>query len=388
MDNIYENVEIKPTLVYSYCSQPTAAVWSQGNSAASQGNSAGKVSFYKKSSVAFACVWIITLIAGLGFIIHRSSMETRRVSELQNDLLDLKMNSSSHITELQNNLETLQREHSDLQRDHSDLQTDYRNVNRSCQLTQSSKAELQKKVEDEEAENSRLQRLYSSMKGSYLPIEMCFPNDTNKTVSRVFAEYSRKEGVVPIPVWKWLHEASADVTLDRNSAHRSLILSPDGKQVKDGDKNQNLPDTPQRFDPVVSVLGRKGFSSGRHYWEVEVGEKTEWTLGIAKESIKRKGKIILDPKNGYWTIWLRNGNEFKALADPSVLLPLSLKPQKVGIYVDYEEGQVSFYNVETRNHIYTFTDTFTEKLYPYFNPSINDDGKNSAPLIISPTEKT
>nr|XP_015201537.1 PREDICTED: uncharacterized protein LOC107077235 [Lepisosteus oculatus] len=198
MDNIYENVEMK-SLDYSSCSQPTAAVRSQGSSAASEERRAGKVSFYKRITVAFACVWIFTVIAGLGFIIYRSSLENRRVSELQNDLLDLKMNSSSHITELQNNLETLQREHSDLQRDHSDLQTDYRNMNRICQLTQSSKAELQKKVENEEAENSRLQHLYSSMKGSYLPIEMCFPNDTNKTVRRVLSEYSRKEGVTPIP---------------------------------------------------------------------------------------------------------------------------------------------------------------------------------------------
>ncbi|XP_069044623.1 zinc-binding protein A33-like [Lepisosteus oculatus] len=288
-------------------------------------------------------------------------------------------------TELQKKLETLQRGHSDLQRDHSDLQRNYSNVTRSCRLAQSSKTELQKKLEDEEAENSRLQRLYSSMKASYLPVEMCFPSDTNKTVRRVFSEYSRKEGVTPIPVWKWIREASVDVTLDPNSAHPSLILSEDGKQVRLGDRRQTLPDSPQRFDPVVSVLGREGFSSGRHYWEVEVGEKTKWTLGIARESIKRKGDITLSPKNGYWTMWLRN-NEYWALEDTSVLLSLSTKPKKVGIYLNYEEGQVSFYNVETRNHIYTFNDTFTEKLYPYFNPNTNDDGKNSAPLIISPTE--
>ncbi|XP_015201514.2 zinc-binding protein A33-like [Lepisosteus oculatus] len=225
------------------------------------------------------------------------------------------------------------------------------------------------------------------MMACYLPIEMCFPNDTNKTVRRVFSEYSRKEGVAPISVWNWILEASVDVTLDPNSAHPSLILSADGKQVRLGDQRQTLPDSPQRFDPVVSVLGREGFSSGRHYWEVEVGEKTKWTLGIARESINRKGDIDLGPENGYWTMWFRN-NQYKALEDTSVLLSLSTKLKKVGIYLNYEEGQVSFYNVETRNHIYTFNDTFTEKLYPYFNPNTNDDGKNSAPLIISPTAIT
>uniref|UniRef100_A0A8C9SL10 B30.2/SPRY domain-containing protein n=1 Tax=Scleropages formosus TaxID=113540 RepID=A0A8C9SL10_SCLFO len=178
--------------------------------------------------------------------------------------------------------------------------------------------------------------------------------------------------------------STVDVTLDPDTANPWLVLSKDKKQVRDGDIKQDLPDNPERFNPVVSVLGKEGFSSGRHYWEVQVGDKTEWDLGVARESINRKGDISLSPNNGYWTIWLRNGNEYKALADSSVSINLSVKPQKVGMYVDYEEGQVSFYNVEARSHIYTFTGyKFTEKLYPYFSPFLNNNGTNSGPLIIT-----
>uniref|UniRef100_A0A8C9QVF3 B30.2/SPRY domain-containing protein n=1 Tax=Scleropages formosus TaxID=113540 RepID=A0A8C9QVF3_SCLFO len=169
-----------------------------------------------------------------------------------------------------------------------------------------------------------------------------------------------------------------------DTAHHSLILSEDRKQVRDGDTKQDLPDNPERFNPVVSVLGKEGFSSGRHYWEVQVGDKTDWALGVARESVNRKGKNSLSPNNGYWTILLNNGNEYKALADSSVSINLSVKPQKVGVYVDYEEGQVSFYSVETRSHIYTFTGyKFTEKLYPYFSPFLSNNGTNSGPLIIT-----
>ncbi|XP_029112245.1 erythroid membrane-associated protein-like, partial [Scleropages formosus] len=178
---------------------------------------------------------------------------------------------------------------------------------------------------------------------------------------------------------------AVDVTLDPDTAHPKLILSEDRKQVRYGDTWQNLPYKKERFNCAICVLGKEGFSSGRHYWEVQVRHKTDWDLGVVRESIDRKGDIKLSPNNGYWTICLRNGNEYTAPADSPVPLPLSVKPQKLGVYVDYEQGQVSFYNVETRFNICNFTGyKFTEKLYPYFSPFLNNNGTNSAPLIISP----
>ncbi|KAL1246679.1 hypothetical protein QQF64_034390, partial [Cirrhinus molitorella] len=176
-----------------------------------------------------------------------------------------------------------------------------------------------------------------------------------------------------------------DVTLDPDTAHPKLILSDDGKQVRHGDIRQKLPDNPKRFDTDVSVLGKEGFSSGRFYFEVQVKGKTKWDLGVARESIKRKGDIPLNPSNGCWAVWLRKGNEYKALSSPSVFLHLKVKPQRVGVFVDYEEGLVSFYDVESSSHIYSFTgQSFTDKLYPFFSPCLNDGGKNSSPLIITP----
>ncbi|XP_073692742.1 butyrophilin subfamily 1 member A1-like [Garra rufa] len=178
---------------------------------------------------------------------------------------------------------------------------------------------------------------------------------------------------------------AADVTLDPDTAHQHLILSDDGKQVRRGEKKQNVPDNPERFDKCGNVLGKQGFSSGRFYFEVQVKGKTDWDIGVAKKSITRKGKITLSPQNGYWTLRLRNGNQYSACAGPTVSVSLKVKPQKVGVFVDCEEGLVSFYDVESRSHIYSFTDQwFTEDLYPFLNPCTNIKSKYSAPLIISP----
>ncbi|XP_053194195.1 E3 ubiquitin-protein ligase TRIM21-like [Scomber japonicus] len=188
---------------------------------------------------------------------------------------------------------------------------------------------------------------------------------------------------------KRVQQYAVDVTLDPDTAHPKLILSADGKQVYHGDVRKNLPDNPERFSTNVCVLGKQSLSSGRFYFEVQVTEKTKWDLGVARESINRKGNTPLSPQYGYWTIWLRNGNEYKALAGPAVRLSLESRPQKVGVFVDYEEGLVSFYDVDAAALIYSFTGcSFTEKLYPYFGPGFNDGGRNSAPLIICPVNQT
>ncbi|XP_046907260.1 E3 ubiquitin-protein ligase TRIM39-like [Hypomesus transpacificus] len=183
---------------------------------------------------------------------------------------------------------------------------------------------------------------------------------------------------------KRIQQYAVDVILDPDTAHPRLILSEDGKQVSDGNIKQDLPGNPERFDHCSCVLGKQGFSSGRFYYEVQVEGKTKWDLGVVRESINRKGKITVSPEDGYWTVWLRNGDLYEANATPFLLLSLRRKPQKVGVFVDYEEGLVSFYDVEARSHIYSFTGCiFTKKLYPYFSPCVNDGGKNSAPLIIT-----
>ncbi|XP_060892147.1 E3 ubiquitin-protein ligase TRIM21-like [Labrus mixtus] len=186
----------------------------------------------------------------------------------------------------------------------------------------------------------------------------------------------------------WVQQYEVDVKLDPKTANPYLILSEDGKQVQHGNVKKNLPNNPERFSWATCVLAEQSFSSGRFYYEVQVKGKTDWTLGVASESMKRKGGIsVMPPEN--WTIWLRNENMYEALTGAPVSLSLKSGPEKVGVFVDYEEGLVSFYDVDAGALIYSFTGgSFTEKLYPLFCPYNNNGGKNSTPLIISPVSHT
>ncbi|XP_030055760.1 E3 ubiquitin-protein ligase TRIM39-like isoform X1 [Microcaecilia unicolor] len=166
--------------------------------------------------------------------------------------------------------------------------------------------------------------------------------------------------------WMEFGRYTVNVTLDPETAHPDLVLSEDGKSVRSGNTGQIVPDTPQRFDTYPFVLGSEGFTSGRRYWEVEVGDLRDWTLGVCKDSVRRKGEITVAPEEGFWTVELWNKQEFWALTDPQTELPLSEIPRAVGILLDYEAGKVSFYDAENKSHLFTFTDTFTGKLRPFF----------------------
>ncbi|KAL1260642.1 hypothetical protein QQF64_008469, partial [Cirrhinus molitorella] len=156
-------------------------------------------------------------------------------------------------------------------------------------------------------------------------------------------------------VLKRMQKHAVDVTLDPDTAYPKLILSDDGKQVTSEDIKHKLPDNPKRFDYCSCVLAKQGFSSDRFYFEVQVKGMAEWDLGVVRESSNRKGKITAIPEAGYWIVVLRKGNQYMASESSPVFLSLRVKPQVVGVFVDYEEGLVSFYDVESRSHIYSFT---------------------------------
>uniref|UniRef100_UPI0037E76453 E3 ubiquitin-protein ligase TRIM35 n=1 Tax=Semicossyphus pulcher TaxID=241346 RepID=UPI0037E76453 len=167
------------------------------------------------------------------------------------------------------------------------------------------------------------------------------------------------------------------VTMDPNTGSMCLAVSPDLSSVSVCEK-QPLPENPERFVSPQSILGSEGFSTGRHSWEVEVGDNSHWSLGIASETVHRKDwsdsdlssspalDSGTDPGGGLWTVSLSSG-EYRAFPGHSGPLRLRRKPRRVRVQLDWERGCLTFSDASDNNLIHRFKQQWNGTLTPYFS---------------------
>lgn len=167
-----------------------------------------------------------------------------------------------------------------------------------------------------------------------------------------------------------------------------MALSDDNTRLYTLARSKEVQDNPGRYDVALAALASAGYSSGRQYWEVNVADRLCYHIGFAGGSAQRKGIIKFTPETGYWTIVLNKQRQFKALDKTPVVLQLHSPPVILGVLLDYQKGQISFYDVGIRSHIYTFSGhTFTDELYPFIN-FCNEDIDDQTPIQLIPPGST
>ncbi|XP_056373626.1 E3 ubiquitin-protein ligase TRIM11-like [Hyla sarda] len=162
-------------------------------------------------------------------------------------------------------------------------------------------------------------------------------------------------------------EGPADILLDVNTAQNNLLISDDLKTATWTNITQNRPEAAERFQEY-QVMSRRRFTSGRHYWDVEISRSGLWMVGMCYPSIDRRDQSLIGDNNKSWGLWRyynNNNNKYYVIHDrKKIQLPHQISSNRFRICLDYGAGQLSFYELcDPIRHLHTFTTTFTEPLH-------------------------
>uniref|UniRef100_A0AAZ3RVP3 NACHT, LRR and PYD domains-containing protein 12-like n=1 Tax=Oncorhynchus tshawytscha TaxID=74940 RepID=A0AAZ3RVP3_ONCTS len=168
-----------------------------------------------------------------------------------------------------------------------------------------------------------------------------------------------------------LRKYVCDLTLDLNTVNRHLSLSEENRKVTWRREKQPYPDHPERFEDCRQVLCREGLT-GRCYWEVEWSGIMGADIGVTYKGISRRGRgddCCLGYNDKSWSLSCSD-NSYRAWHNNNLTIidVPSSSSHRVGVYLDWPAGTLSFYRAsfDTLTHLNTFTSTFTEPLYPGF----------------------
>ncbi|KAI7809474.1 myosin-4 isoform X2 [Triplophysa rosa] len=283
------------------------------------------------------------------------------LNEAFKNLTNKKNNLQEHISELN---KKLKRREEDLVEKERRLKEKDEDVSTLQKERDDSKAELEKeknKYNNAINENENLREKLTETKAEVEKLQ--------KIV---------KEQEKPKPEWP---------RLDRKTAHRRLVLSEDEREARTSLQPQPVPNNPERYDTAIAAVGRDGYDSGRHYWEVEVAGRNCYVVGVARASAQRKGLIHYSPRGGYWVILKKRDGTHVALADTPVLLEMA-KTTKIGVLVDFNSKVITFYDAVKKRSVCQFTRIeFLETLYPYIE-TCSDSDINDPPLILKKAQST
>ncbi|KAL6456210.1 hypothetical protein MHYP_G00347520 [Metynnis hypsauchen] len=286
-------------------------------------------------------------------------------SALKEENSDLEEENSA----LEEEKSALKKENSTLKKENSTLKKENSALKEENSALKEENSDLKEENSDLKKENSELKKENSDLKkeNSDLKEENSALKEENKTLKQKICEPR-----LPYYICKGKTPLAANVVWDPASAHYALILSDDGKKVKLGEKKASLLNA-QKFDKWECVLATEGFSSGRHYWEVEVNR--EFIIGVTSQAAQWKGKFSFYPSKGFWCL-CHYRQSFTALEELTKCLPNETLPRVLGVCIDVDEKWVTFHNTETKAHIYTFRPmSFADQkqIYPIFSTLVNQE---------------
>ncbi|XP_044537915.1 butyrophilin subfamily 1 member A1-like [Gracilinanus agilis] len=225
-------------------------------------------------------------------------------------------------------------------------------------------------------------RLSQKLEASFSLSDALFPDDIHQMEIWIWIIIFLSIGflvIIIIIIIKRRKSKNNEVaTMHEDSPNRFFLLKKNDKRAISYSEE---PMCEWDMDILTYELGEERFDSGKYCWEVNVEGKTEWALGLCKDSVCNEEEADVTPETGFWIVCLVNSDTYQALSSPWMRLHVAVPPKTVKIFLDYETGTISFYNATESTYIHTFQDTFKEALRPCICPGsfIRADNNFSKP---------
>ncbi|MEQ2158182.1 hypothetical protein GOODEAATRI_009649 [Goodea atripinnis] len=235
-------------------------------------------------------------------------------------------------------------------------------------------------------ESKRLEALSNEEKDRINSMQRMI-DETEKDIAKIkeLIETVKKEmGNEDLPLLKmlpymlFLPVCADPVVLDPNTASPWLSLNADLTSMVESSERMTVPDNPERFDPIVFILGAEGYRTGKHKWDVIVGDNPKWILGVCKEIVARKKKFTVSANRGVWALGLSKG-VYIVHADQRTELTVAQCPEKIRIKLNMDKGEVSFWDGGRETHLVTLKHKFEGRMFPIFGP-----GLHTTPMVLAP----
>ncbi|XP_056405199.1 nuclear factor 7, ovary-like [Hyla sarda] len=311
------------------------------------------------------------------------------ISDIRSQLCHMQMVSWRTVSNIHSNINTMQKNQALHQ---LNLSKNYNDCHRLLKIEEEMQLATFKKQEDLamqrlEEKTLNLVHLMEKLQKARTVDQLEVIEDTLKTLENPEEELDIGEPPVRLRIWnEMIHMVKPipeQIKFDPQSAHPNLVLSPDLKKVRFEPNPQTLKGSPQCFEPGLYVLGTPGFKSGRHYWEVNVGDKSSWIIGVVKESVERKGAWELNSSNGYWVLRKQDDNVYYGLGNTCEMLTYDFPPMRIGICLDLFKSHLIFYDASTTDILHQLSLCFAkETLFPFFCPGVPVREDDWCPLTI------
>ncbi|XP_051778339.1 E3 ubiquitin-protein ligase TRIM39-like isoform X7 [Erpetoichthys calabaricus] len=258
-----------------------------------------------------------------------------------------------------------------LQEENKALKKETENQRKAFEKLQEENKALKKETENQRKAFEKLKEENRALKKGKLQEENEALRKENVELRKAF---SAEKYILDYEWIKMNEVSSSNQVLLSDTEHPELHVSDDCKQVRFKETSHQSERSEMQWP---CVFGKEKLT-GSHTWDVEVGEKSSWALGVTEniENIKEKRYIPVAHEQGNWIITLWKGKKFQAnFAD---LTDLQHKPKRIRVHLDCENKRLLFIDIETRLWIHKYEINPSEQFYPIFSPGTSDKG----PLIL------